>query len=406
MILGLAVALFLPLFTALAAERLQHKLMERAEVSPLLIGHSGNEVDLTLSSLYFRSSVRTPIPMGLRHRLGPSLGVALPLHIRHSIGGEPLVGTGPEYFSERGLRLAAGRLPVRIGEVVAGARLADELRLEVGHQVRSDLSNLYNLSGSYPLLLDVVGFFETAGSPDDEVWWTDIKTTWALDGLFHGHEEVTEDNSVAADMIAPTELDNPLPEPLDTATDADSEAPTESLASTESTVGTAEATTGEQDNLEASAALFLFTEITDKNRSTFHLHGSPDEAPVTAFLFLPKTRQSHDLVLGDFAIDPLYQAVRPPKVVRSLLDIVLRVRQALRAYFGLVAFSTGSFFLLALVLSYRLRRDELRLMARLGCDRLTLAGMVAAEVTLTLVAAGLVCGAALWLGMRWMMLSF
>ena len=59
-----ALALFLPLFTALAAERVEATLMARAEASPVLIGHQGNEFDLTMNGLYFRGAERDPVPFG------------------------------------------------------------------------------------------------------------------------------------------------------------------------------------------------------------------------------------------------------------------------------------------------------------------------------------------------------
>ena len=358
---GLTVALFLPVFTWLAAQTLEGALMSRAQASPILLGHAGNEVDLTLAALYFRGAVETPVPFALGRRTRDRYGPAIAVYLRHTVGTGPLVGTQPEYFSARGLSPETGRLPVVIGEVVAGAEIAHSFRLKVGDQVRSDLSNLYNLSGAYPLLLDVVGILHARGTPDDNAFFTDIKTTWALDGLFHGHGEVTAEAALNPEAA-------------------------------------------EDENLEASAALFLFSEITDANRSTFHLHGSMDDAPVTAFLVFPQgfpeDRRAHDQVLGDFALDELYQAVRPSTVVRSLLDIVLRLRDALQSYFFLVALSTSAFFLLVISLSLRLRRDELQLMARMGCDRFTLATLVGTEVVLVLLAATLTCGLLVWLGLR------
>ena len=362
LVLGVTITLFLPIFTWIAAHRLEGELLARARASPILLGHAGNEVDLTLATLYFRGRIERGVPFGLSRR--PEVrgaGTVIPISVGHSVAGNRLVATSPEYFPARGLSPAQGRLPVKIGEIVAGAQVADDFRLQVGDRIRSDLSNLYNISGAYPLLLEVVGLLKPRGTPDDEVFFTDTKTAWALDGLFHGHDEVTPEQSL-----------NP---------EAD-----------------------EDDNLEAGAALFLFSEITDANRPTFHLHGSMDDAPVSAFLVLPKAfpedQRSHDQLLGDFALDPLYQAVRPQEVVSHLWGIVLRLRDALEAYFALVAFSTLAFFVLVMSLSLRLRRDELRLMARMGCDRYRLAGLMGAEVALVLTLSSVVCGLMVWLGLH------
>ena len=40
--------------------------------------------------------------------------------------------------------------------MVAGAEIASAMRLSVGDAVRSDLQNLYNIAGGYPLMLRVV----------------------------------------------------------------------------------------------------------------------------------------------------------------------------------------------------------------------------------------------------------
>src|SRR5262245_49426537 len=251
LIAGTTVALFLPLFTWRAAALLERTLLLRAERSPILIGAKGNEFDLTLSSLYFRGQVRDPIPASeLDRARRAGYGLCVPLYIAHSAARAPIVGTGLEYFDARRLALVEGRLPALIGEMVAGSEVARRMRLSVGDKVRSDLQNLYNIAGGYPLLLDVVGILGPSGGPDAEAFFVDVKTAWALDGLFHGHSEVTREQAL-----------NP------------------------------QANAGE--NLEATTALFLFQEIDDTNRASFHMHGDPGAAPLTSILVLPRDRRSH-----------------------------------------------------------------------------------------------------------------
>ena len=346
LILGTAIALFLPLFTWLAAEKLDDALMTRAETSPVIIGAKGNEFDLTMSGLYFRGQVTDALVYG--DRVPPSeYGLSVPLFVSHSIGGNPLVGTTLDYFSARRLTLWDGRLPALLGEVVAGSTAAEQFNLQVGDTVRSDLTNLYNIAGAYPILLEVVGILDETGTPDDEAFFADVKTVWVLDGHLHGHEEVTRDNSLNAD-----------------------------------------AESGE--NLEATAAIFMITEITDENRASFHFHGDFDTLPVSSILVFPRDVESHDRLLGDYALHADQQAVRPTTVVRTILGIVLRIREAATGYFAAVAASTVAFFVLVLTLSLRLRRDELTLMRRIGCSRGTIAAMVGAEVLLVVAGAALV----------------
>ena len=356
LVLGTSVALFLPLFTWQASALLEQTLMARAESSPVLVGAKGNEFDLTMSGLYFRGQVTETIPSSSAERPSEA-GVAVPLFVSHSVGGSPLVGTSLDYFEARGLQMWDGRRPALLGEVVAGWEVAQAFRLQVGDSVRSDLTNLYNIAGAYPILLEVVGILEPTGTPDDEAFFADLKTVWVLDGHLHGHEEVTRANSL-----------NP---------DAES-----------------------GENLEATAAIFMITEITPENRGSFHFHGDTGGLPISSVLVFPRDQESHDLLLGDYALDEDLQAVRPVTVVRTILGIVLRVQEGASVYFAAVAASTLAFFVLVLVLSLRLRRAELTLMRRIGCSRGTIATMVGAEVFLVVGAASLVAIGSTLLGLE------
>ena len=345
LILGLTVAAFLPLFTFLSAELVGGALMRRAESSPVLIGTQGNEFDLTMSSLYFRGQVSTALGAGVRHRLR-QYGLAVPLYVAYTSDEAPIVGTSLEYFEARGLELAAGRLPALIGELVAGAEVSKRYDLQPGDTVRSDLSNLYNIAGSYPILLRVVGILAPSNTPDDEAYFADLKTTWMLDGRFHGHVEIELQESL-----------NP---------EAD-----------------------EGENLEASAAIFLFTEPEERILASYHMHGDESEAPLTSVLVFPDSQREHDQLLGDFRLDEHLQAVRPTVVMRTVLGIVLRVREGLSLYFGTVALSTLAFVSLVISLSLRLRWREIGLMRRIGCSRSAIATIVGAEVFLVAAAAAL-----------------
>ena len=349
-----AVAVFLPIFTWQAADRVEAALMSRALASPVLIGHQGNEFDLTMNGLYFRGDVRDPIPYGTAQAVQDAgYGTAVPLYVAHSAGGAPIVGTTLTYLEQRGLTVAQGRPPAVLGEVVAGAQLARDFNLSAGDTVRSDLSNLYNIAGAYPILLKVTGVLSATGTPDDAAFFADVKTTWVLDGTLHGHDSVTRDQSL-----------NP---------DAE-----------------------EGENLEATAAIFMFQEITEANRGSFHLHGDIGELPVSSVLVFPPDARAHDQLLGDYAMHDELQAVRPVQVVRTILGIVLRVEEGLALYFSAIAASTVAFFVLVLSLSLRLRRDELELMQRIGSSRPMIALMVGVEVVLVVLAAtGVALGATL-----------
>ncbi len=276
LVLGVAVALFLPLFTWRARSLIEGSLLSRAEATPIVIGAKGNELDLVMASLYFRGQPADPIRYSERRdNEARGYGTVLPMFVRYSADGVLVVGTSTEYFQARGLRVAEGRLPVLIGEVVAGATVAREARLRPGDTVRSDLTNLYNLAGAYPTLLEVVGVLDPTGGPDDEVYFGDLKTTWVLEGLVHGHEVVTAKDSL---------------EPNPSADNLGSES-------------------AETDNLEATAAIFLFDKITARNRGSFHLHGGEADAPLTSLLVFPADVRRRDQLLGDYALETTRQAI-------------------------------------------------------------------------------------------------
>ncbi len=358
---GTATALFLPAFSWLVTEVLEDRLLDRASASPVLMGAKGDPFDLTMAALYFRGGVDESVPFGARHVAIP-YGHALPLHVHHTASGVPIVGTDTTYLDARGLDLATGRRFAVLGEVVAGAEAAAEFGLEPGDRVRSDLSNLYDLAGAYPYLLDVVGVLQPSDTPDDGALFTDTKTTWMLDGTLHGHTEVTSANAVGSGL----ETDN---------------------------------------NLEATAAIFLTQEVTPATRSTFHLHGDRDDLKVTGFLVLPRDTAAHDQLLGDLALHPTLGAVRPVEVIGTVLDLVLRLRDGLRAAWLLVALSTGAFFVLVLSLTLRLRRRELALLRRLGAGRLTIATLIGTETLFVVMASAATATAATWAAVRFVSLA-
>ena len=51
LVLGLGVALFLPVFSYSMADLIEEKLLLRANSSPILIGYKGDQFDLTMNAL-------------------------------------------------------------------------------------------------------------------------------------------------------------------------------------------------------------------------------------------------------------------------------------------------------------------------------------------------------------------
>lgn len=346
-VLGLAVAFFLPTFTVRVGALAEGVLLARARATPIVVGHVGDETDLVLAAAYFRGAVRDPVPQALARQLADrGYGLVVPLHLGFTAGGVPVVGTTLDYLDARDLTVVDGRAPAVLGEVVAGAGAARTLGLGVGDALRSDARELYNLAGSYPVLLRVVGVLAPSGMPDDDVLFADLKTTWTLEGLLHGHDALKDPEIVG----------------------------------------------GDGEVVEASLSIFLHTEITPETLPGFHLHGTADDWPVSAILVFPKDRRAHDEVLGDLATDALHHAVRPERVVRGLLDLVFQLQALLSAWVLLVGAATAAFVGLVVDLVLRLRAPEIRLFRRVGAARGRVALVLGVE-------GGLLVGAALAVGL-------
>lgn len=341
LIFGTAVTLFLPVFTYFGSSAIQESLLYRGKSSPILIGKKGNEFDLTMNSLYFRGHIKDPLEFE-EQKTASAYGLSVPIYVNHSISGTPLVGSSVGYFSARNLSIQSGRNYALLGEVVAGFQTAQLFHLKVGDKVRSDMQNLYNISGGYPMVLEVVGILNANDTSDDNAFFTDVKTTWALDGYMHGHEEVTRKDALNSEAE-------------------------------------------EGENLEATAAIFMFPEITEENRNSFHLHGDIGELPISSVLLLPKNVEQHNIALGDYELRKDVQAVRPKIVVETILEILLGIQRALDAYFFVISFSTLSFFSLILYLSRQLRSTELEIMERMGASKTMIRWMFIAEVSIVLL---------------------
>ena len=53
----------------------------------------------------------------------------------------------------------------------------------------SDPLNVFDLSGTYPLKMRVVGVLEKSGSADDDAVFVDLHTEWIISGIGHGHQK-------------------------------------------------------------------------------------------------------------------------------------------------------------------------------------------------------------------------
>ena len=274
---SISLVLFLPLGLQVVVQQGADTLTSRAASTPLLIGAQGSAVDLALAALYFRDPTVDPVPYREVTRVNQSgLAAGIPLHLRFRAGRHRIVGTTTEYFELRGLVPSAGRAMAMLGECVLGANAARKLGVQVGGYVLSTPAGAFDVAGTFPLKMKVVGILALAGTPDDEAVFTDIKTAWVIAGLAHGH----------MDMLSPRAESGVLRR--------------------------------EDGNLVANPAVLSYTEITPDNLDSFHFHGDPDEFPVDAILAAPYDRKSSIMLRGRYEAEETdVQMLVPMRVING-----------------------------------------------------------------------------------------
>ena len=218
----------------------------------------------------------------------------------------------------------------------------------------SSPETLFDLAGIYPLKMQVVGVLERSYTPDDLAVLLDLKTAWVVQGLVHGHEDVTRTTD---DSVIMRRGDG---------------------------------------NVVANAKLLEYTEITPENVGSFHFHGTPDDYPLTAVVALPQDERSGTILRGRFldAANP-YQLAVPGEVIDGLLANIFRIKNVLDAVILLVGIATVLALLLVFSLSLRLRQREIRTVFRIGGSRSTITRLLAAEIAIILLLGGVLCGIAM-----------
>lgn len=351
LVMSLATFIGLPLVMRAMSHVIQRSLMARAESTPLLLGAKGSSLDLVVESLYFQTKGIEPVSMSDAEEIeGTDLAAAVPLRTGLSVQAQPLVGTTVDYFSFRELDVGRGRAFALLGECVVGARAAAALDVTTGDSIITSPSTLFDLAGVYPLRLEVVGILEPAQSPDDDAVFVDLKTAWVAEGFGHGHQDLQRASS---DVLLPS---------------AD---------------GTA----------TANAKLVQYNAITPENLGSFHFHGDSSAYPVSSVVAVPNDQKSGVLLRGRFVDDETRLLLRPAQVVEGLNEQIFRFERVLEVIVSTVGLATALMFVLVMVLSWRLRAEELRTMTQLGCSRFKALQIMGAEVLLMLGSSVALAGA-------------
>ncbi len=350
---AISLVLFVPAGLHVVVEQGARTLTARAEATPLLIGAPGSAVDLTLSALYFRPPNLAAAEYRELQRVGDTgLALGIPLHLRYTVRKQRIVGTTLDYADFRGLKVARGRWFGLLGECVLGAEAARILGAGPGDHVLSSAGSAFDVAGAFPLKMPVVGVLAPTGTADDEAVFVDLKTTWIISGLAHGHENVNQ--------------------------------------ALEGEQGVLEVQEG---NVVANATVLSYTEITPENIDAFHFHGDPDNFPVDAIIAVPRNRRAGILLRGRYEEEgTAVQMLVPSAVVNEVLETMFSVRDyVLLGSIG-VALATLVTAALVFVLSIRLRRREIETIRKIGGASRHLQGMLAAEILLVVTGGVLIAG--------------
>ena len=333
-----AMILSVPLISQILLRGSQDSLTQRAESTPQVIGSRGSQLDLIMNAVYFSEERSVPITMAASEAVWDSgFGMAIPIYTPFETNGSRIVGTTLEYIEFRKLQVQQGRMFAVLGEAVMGAAMAARLGLGVGDTVITSPENLFDLDGVYPLELTITGMLEATGTPDDNVLFTDIKTSWVIAGIGHGH----------SDVIDPANA--------------------------------------EEGNVTANAALLQYNRITDDNIDSFHFHGSPDSFPVSAVIVVPDDTRAATILRGRYldADNPL-QLVLPSVIVADLVERIFRIATLLDTVTLIIGVAAAAAMGLSLFLSWRLRAAEMATAWRLGAGRGMVAALAGAEILIIL----------------------
>ena len=352
LIASIVLTVLLPVTIRILLWQFNQKIVSRADETTAVIGATGSDLDLALNATYFRSNSNlVPLrydELEFVRETGWAKGV--PIHAKFTAKSFKVVGTSLDYFEFRSLKLRDGFFFATLGDCVLGNEVAESLSLSVGDQIISDRKNAIAFGGETPLRMNVVGILGKRGSPDDRAVFVDVKTAWVIEGLGHGHEDLSDEPEDSVKVLQKTEK-----------------------------------------QVIASAGVVDFIEITDSNIQSFHFHGDTAEFPLTSIIAIADSEKNETLLEGRYETGRAnLQFTRPPKVIRELMAMVFQVNRFFEANSFLVAVATAMLLGLVVVLSLRLRMREMETMFRLGSSRSTIAWLQIWELAIILFFAAVI----------------
>ncbi len=352
LVASITLMLFLPAATRLLVEDSATALTARADQTPLILGARGSELELVLNTLYFHAETPAEID---NHAFveAQSTGLAefIPIHSRFHAQGVPIVGTSLDYFEFRGLSVDDGRQMGLLGECVIGARTAARLGLGPGASIISSPETVFDIAGVYPLKMKIAGVLAPSGTADDDAVFVDVRTTWIIQGLGHGHTDLSDPGERA------------------------------SVLSQRDAV------------ITANASLTQYAEITPENISAFHFHGSAGSFPLTSIIAVPPDQKKSTLLRGRYQDNELMQLVVPGNILDDLLETVFAVQNYVILGLAILSLATIAVITLVFLLSQQLRKGEFQTLLRIGASRSYISVLITSEIGFVFLISALLAAA-------------
>jgi putative ABC transport system permease protein len=183
----------------------------------------------------------------------------------------------------------------------------------------------------------------------------DVRTTWVIQGLGHGHQDL-EQASAGSAVLSRTD-----------------------------------------EAITANASLIQYNEITTENVREFHFHGDTSGFPLSAVIAVPHDEKSSTLQRGRFQEDQAdNQLVIPDAVMSDLLETVFTVQNYIILGLVILSLATVAVITLVFLLSQQLRQGEFFTLKRMGASRIFIATLVVSELGFVFIGSLLLSSLMTW----------
>jgi putative ABC transport system permease protein len=198
---------------------------------------------------------------------------------------------------------------------------------------------VFDIAGVYPLKMTITGVLEPSGSADDDAIFVDYKTSWVIQGLGHGHQDLVKPTAAAGILNRKEGL------------------------------------------VTANASVVQYAEITPANISEFHFHGDTGDFPLHSVIVAPPDDKSGALLRGRYQDNERgLQMIVPSSVLNDLLDTVFTVQNYVILGLAILSLATIAVITLVFLLSQQLRKGEFRTLSRIGASKAYIATLIASEI--------------------------